>query len=151
MADDDIVRRAGDHLERAVDRVLDEERQLPELTRVTVTDCDLDGEIPHEHVEVPCDICDEYVAVGPGIDGWETQSNRAHQSDRFVSTSAPTCSVSLARPRGNERTMTICTSGVVFALGWTIWLSLQVTPFGSRILRGGTKASGTTYSRHCSD
>jgi hypothetical protein len=72
MADDDIVRRAGDHLEHAVDRVLDEERRLPELTRVTVKDCDLDGEISREHVEVPCDICDEYVAVGPGIDGWET-------------------------------------------------------------------------------
>jgi hypothetical protein len=51
MADDDIVRRATDYLERAADRVLDEERQPPEVTRRTIDD--VDG------VEVDCDICEE--------------------------------------------------------------------------------------------
>jgi hypothetical protein len=73
MAGDDIVRRAEDHLERTVNRILDEDRQLPEVTRVTVKDFDFDGEIPEDRVEVGCDICEEYVAVRPGIDGWKTQ------------------------------------------------------------------------------
>jgi hypothetical protein len=73
MADDDIVRRAGDHLERTVNRIVDEKRQLPEVTRVTAKDFDLDGEITEDRVEVDCDICEEYVAVRPGIDGWKTQ------------------------------------------------------------------------------
>jgi hypothetical protein len=42
---DDIVRRAGDHLERTIDRVLDEERQPPEATRVTVADFDGAGPV----------------------------------------------------------------------------------------------------------
>jgi hypothetical protein len=73
MADDDIVRRAGDHLKRTVDRVLDEERQAPEVTRVTVADFDHGGEIDHDYIEVECDICDQYMAVAPGLDGWKTQ------------------------------------------------------------------------------
>jgi hypothetical protein len=73
MADDDIVRRAGDRLERTVDRVLEEERQPPEVTRVTVADFDGGGEIDHDHIEIECDICDHYMAVALGLDGWKTQ------------------------------------------------------------------------------
>lgn len=73
MTGDDIVRRAGDHLERTVDRVLDEERQPPEATRVTVADFDGGGDINHDHVEIDCDICEDNLAIAPGLDGWKTQ------------------------------------------------------------------------------
>jgi hypothetical protein len=73
MAGDELDRRAGDHLERAVDRILDEKRQLPEVTRVTVRDFDASGEIDPDHVEIDCDICEQTVAVAPGLDGWKTQ------------------------------------------------------------------------------
>jgi hypothetical protein len=72
MADDDIVKRAGDHLERTLDRVVDEQRQLPELKRVTAKDFDHGGEINHDHIEIDCDVCEEFVAVAVGTDGWET-------------------------------------------------------------------------------
>jgi hypothetical protein len=76
MTGDDIVRRAGDHLERTIDRVLDEERQPPEATRVTVADFDGGGDINHDHVEIDCDICEENVAIAPGLDGWKTQEQQ---------------------------------------------------------------------------
>jgi len=74
MVDDEIVRRAGDHLERTVNRIVDEKRQLPEVTRVTVKDFDFDGEIAEDRIEVDCDICEENLAVAPGWDGWKTQA-----------------------------------------------------------------------------
>jgi hypothetical protein len=35
---DDIVQRAGDHLERTLDRVVDEQREVPEPTKVRAKD-----------------------------------------------------------------------------------------------------------------
>jgi hypothetical protein len=75
MADDDIVRRAGDHLKRTVDSVVEKQRDLPELKRVKAED--LPEVMVHgmkvEHVEIECDLCD-YVAVESGRGGWETSS-----------------------------------------------------------------------------
>jgi hypothetical protein len=67
---DDIVQRAGDHLKRTLDHVLDEQRQTPELKRVRAEDEVVDG-MKIEQVEIDCDLCD-YVAVELGRDGWET-------------------------------------------------------------------------------
>jgi hypothetical protein len=72
---DDIVQRAGDHLKRTLDSVVDEQRELPELKRVRAED--LSEVTVHgmkvEHVEIECDLCD-HVAVESGRDGWETPS-----------------------------------------------------------------------------
>jgi hypothetical protein len=76
MTGENIVRRAGDHLERTIDRVPDEERQPPEATRVTVADLDGGGDINHDHVEIDCDLCKENVAIAPGLDRWKTQEQQ---------------------------------------------------------------------------
>jgi len=118
MASDDIVRRAGDHLKRTVDRILDEKRQLPEVTRVTVEDLDFDGEIAEDRIEVDCDICDEHVPVPPGMAG-RRRRNVARPSNRFLSTLGTTSCASPVRTRGNERTTMISTGGVLFMIGLT--------------------------------
>ena len=82
MTGDDIVRRPRDHLERTVDRVLDEERQPPEATRVTVADFDGGGDINHDHVEIDCDICEDNLAIALGLDGWKTPERIPGQSEQ---------------------------------------------------------------------
>ena len=58
--DDDVVRRAGEHLAHA-----SRAPALPELHRVTLDDLDL-GE------GIECDLGCDYVAVDEQLDGWAT-------------------------------------------------------------------------------
>ena len=79
MADDDPARRAREHLEQVVDRILDAERvaERPQLTRLRAVDLpevSVDG-MAVEDVEVECDLCST-VAVGPLEDGWKTPEQR---------------------------------------------------------------------------
>jgi hypothetical protein len=42
------------------------------------------SEIDHDHIDIACDICQEYAAVRSGWDGWKTQaqSGPSEQPDR---------------------------------------------------------------------
>ena len=76
---DDIVQRVWDHLEPTLDRVVDEQREVPELTKVRAKDLPevkVHG-MKVEHVEIDCDLCD-HMAVGPYEDGWETPEQSLH-------------------------------------------------------------------------
>jgi hypothetical protein len=75
------------------------------------------SEIDHDHIDIACDICQEYAAVRSGWDGWKRRPNRALLSSQIANTSVTTCCVRLVGSRGNEATTTTYTSGVVTLIG----------------------------------
>jgi hypothetical protein len=131
MTDDEIVRRAADHLGHAIAYLADEQRESsPELKRVRAEN--LSEVVVHgmkvEQVEIECDLCD-HVAVESGRTVGRRLRSQVRQSVRIGRGSGPSCCALRARSRGKQRTTAICTSvaTVVYVNGSTILLSLPAT------------------------
>lgn len=134
---DDIVQRAGDHLERTLDRVVDEQREVPELTKVRAKDLPevkVHG-MKVEHVEIDCDLCD-HVAVGPYEDGWETPEQSRPPARPYGEKSGPTylscrpCKESWEAANYDD-SYERCDERVREPVA--TWLNSLVTPFGITI------------------
>jgi hypothetical protein len=93
-----------DHLECTLDRVVDEQREVPELTKVRAKDLPevkVHG-MKVEHVEIDCDLCD-HMALGPTRMVGKRLSNQARRRDCTGRNRAlPTFCAGLAKSRGSS-------------------------------------------------
>jgi hypothetical protein len=56
-------------------------RRRTRSATVTARDIAVENDIEPDDVEIGCDICGEYVAVAPGVDGWKTQAQQGPRDE----------------------------------------------------------------------